>query len=65
MRLYCYSFGRAQIMMHSIKGKFRPSFAFSMFAFLPEFKSGLIQLYIKNCVTKVERGRIQVWANTF
>ena len=43
-------------------GKFSPRF---IFAFLPEgeFKTGLIELHLKDCVRKLASERIQDWAN--
>ena len=41
-------------------GKISPSFIFVLFALWPvgEFKTGPIELYIKDCVRKLEGGRI-------
>ena len=49
------------------QGKLRPRFIFVLFAFWPEgdFKTGLIQLSIKDFIRKLESGRIQDWVNQF
>ena len=46
-------------------GKISPRFIFALFAIWPEgkYKTGLIQLFIKDYVRKLETGRIQDWAN--
>ena len=48
-----------------IQGKFRPNFIFALFALGPEgeFKSGPIELYIKDYIRKFEGGQIQDLAN--
>ena len=47
--------------MYCIQGKFRPHFIFPLFALWPEgeFTTGLIELWIKDYIGKLERGRIQ------
>ena len=49
----------------AVQGKFCPRFIFTLFALLPvgEFKTGLIQLFIKDYVRKLDSGRIQDWTN--
>ena len=53
--------------IYCIQGKFRPRFIFALFALWHEgeFKTGLIELYIKKYVRKLESGRIQNWANQY
>ena len=55
----CLLIGRNK---YCIQWKFRPHF---IFALLPEgeFKTGPMELYIKNYIRRVESGRIQDWAN--
>ena len=45
-------------------GKIRPRFIFALWH-EGEFKTGLIQLFIKDYVRKLESGRIQDWAKQF
>ena len=46
-------------------GKISPLFIFALFALLSEgkFKTGQIELYLKDYKIKIEGGRIQDWAN--
>ena len=47
---------------------FTPIFnIFALFALchVGEFKTGLIEIFIKDSVRKIESGRIQDWANQF
>ena len=48
-------------VMYCIQGKFRPRYIFAFFAlwFECEFKTGPSELYMNDCVTKLESGRIQ------
>ena len=50
---------------YSIQGKFRSNFIFDLIVLWSEgeFRTGLIESYIKECVTKVESGRVQDLAN--
>ena len=54
-------------LRYCIQGKFLPRFIFALFALWPEgeFKTGLIELYIKDYIRKLDSGRIQDWANKF
>ena len=47
------------------QGKFCPHLTFAHFALWPEdeFKTGLIEEFIKDYVRKLESGQIQDWAN--
>ena len=55
------------LWFYCIQGKFHPHFIFNLFALWPEgeFKTGLIELCIKNYATNLERGQIQDWSNLF
>ena len=48
-----------------MQGKFRPRFIFALFALWPEgeFKTGPIELYVKDYVRKLNGGQILDWAN--
>ena len=48
-------------------GKISPPFYFALLALWPEgeFKTGLIELYIKDYIRKLESGRIRDLANQF
>ena len=50
-----------------IQGKFCPRFILALFALWPEgeFKTVLIDFYVKDCVTNLGHGRIQDLANQF
>ena len=56
---------RLKFCCYCIQGKFRPRFIFALFVLWPEgkFKTGLIELCIKDYIRKLECGRIQEWAN--
>ena len=48
--------------VYCIQGKFRPHFIFALFQ-EGEFKTGLIELNIKDYIRKLKSGPIQDWAN--
>ena len=52
---------------YCIQGKSCPRFIYALFALRPEgeFKTGPIEIYIKDYTRKLEGGRIQDWANQF
>ena len=50
------------IYKYCIQGKFSPHFIFALLS-EGEFKTGRIELYVKDYKIKIEAGRIQDWAN--
>ena len=56
-----------QIFVLLYTGKILPRFIFALLALLPEgkFKTGLIELYLKDYMIKLYSGQIQDWANQF
>ena len=52
----------ATICKYCIQGKFCPRFIFALLS-EGEFKTGWIELYTRAYIIKLERGRIQDWAN--
>ena len=61
----CIAHNNGDASKYCIQGNFRPRFIFAHFAHRleGEFKTGLIESYIKDCIRKYESGRIQDWAN--
>ena len=52
----------ATICKYCIQEKFCPRFIFALFS-EGEFKTGCVELYTRAYIIKLERGRIQDWAN--
>ena len=64
--LLCLLFRRAITLLILFENTvYRTNFACFIFILRPEgkFKTGLIELYVKDYVRKLERGQIQNWVN--
>ena len=64
----CDGTGKVETEMYTVyREKIAPRFIFALFALchVGEFKTGLIEISIKDYVRKFESGRIQDWANQF